>query len=257
MVTTGSFYVPNNATLVIVGDVETDDALARIERYFGEIPAGRLPERSRIVEPEQTSERRVLIRKPGTAAYLKVAYHAPAVTDEGFFPVLVLDAVLTGAKGVNLWSSFRVPPPQRRARLYRGLVERGLASSISGAMLPTAEPFLYSLSATATDGTSLASLEMALLVELDRVRQDGITPAELDRATAQLKARFIFDDDSITNIAHQLGYFATIASLDVLTDLAARVEAVTIERVAAAAGALLPQTNRTVGWFDPVSVPRT
>ena len=57
-------------------------------------------------------------------------------------PALLLDAVLTGAKGVNLWTSFRVPPPQRSTRLYRALVERGLASAVSGAMLPTAEPFL-------------------------------------------------------------------------------------------------------------------
>jgi hypothetical protein len=75
---------------------------------------------------------------------------------------LLLDAVLTGAKGINLWSSFRVPPPQRRARLYRTLVERGLASSVFGAMLPTEEPFLYTVSVTATEGASLDAVEHAL-----------------------------------------------------------------------------------------------
>ena len=73
------------------------------------------------------------------------------------------------------------------------------------------------MSATATDGTSLASVEAALLDELDRVRRDGITAAELERAKAQLKARLVFDDDSVTNIAHQLGYFETIATVDVFT----------------------------------------
>jgi zinc protease len=64
-------------------------------------------------------------------------------------PLLVLDAVLTGAKGINLWASFRVAPPQRSTRLFRALVERGLASAVSGAMLPTEQPFIYTISATA------------------------------------------------------------------------------------------------------------
>ena len=127
------YYVPNNATLVIVGDVDTDDALRRVEQHFGGIRAGpRRRARRTTVEPEQTGERRVTIRKEGTTAYLKVGVsRAGASTDPDFFPLLVLDAVLTGAKGLNLWSSFRMPPPQRSARLYRALVERGLASSVS------------------------------------------------------------------------------------------------------------------------------
>ena len=101
------FYIPNNATLVIVGDVDADEALRRADQHFGSISAGPVPERHWTAEPDQTGERRVTIRREGTAAYLKVAYHAPAAADAGFFPALVLDAVLTGAKGVNLWSSFR------------------------------------------------------------------------------------------------------------------------------------------------------
>ena len=108
------FYVPNNATLVVVGDVETDDVLRRVAREFGSIPSGSVPERTRTPEPEQTGERRVTLRKEGTTAYVKVAFHAPGVDDPAFVPLLVLDAILTGAKGVNLWSSFRIPPPQRR-----------------------------------------------------------------------------------------------------------------------------------------------
>src|SRR5581483_4797942 len=149
------YYVPNNATLVIVGDVETSDALRRVERYFGAFERGTDLPRLRTAEPEQTGERRVTIRKPGTAAYLKVGYHAPAAGDPDFFPLLVVDAALTGAKGMNLWSSFRVPPPQRSARLYRALVDRGLASSVSGSLLPTEQPFLYTVSAAATEGTPL------------------------------------------------------------------------------------------------------
>jgi zinc protease len=248
------YYVPSNATLVIVGDVDTADALRRAGAHFGGIAPGAPIERRVTVEPEQTGERRLTIQKEGTTAYLKVGYHVAAATHWHFAPMLLLDAVLTGAKGVNLWSSFRVPPPQRSARLYRALVERGLASSVHGSLVPTEHPFLYTLSVTATAGTPLAPVEEALLDELDRVRRDGVTQAELAKAKAQLRARMTFDGDSVTNIAHQLGYFATIASVDLFTALPGRLAGVTVEAVAAAARDVLSQANRTIGWFDPLSM---
>ena len=231
--------------------MDGDDALRRARRYFDAIAPGAEPSRRGTVEPEQNGERRLTIRKEGTTAYIKVGYHAPSATDARFFPLLVLDAVLTGAKGLNLWSSFRVPPPQRSARLYRALVERGLASSVSGFLMPTADPYLYTVSATVRDGTSLAAAESALLDALDRVRRDGITAAELGKAKAQLRARLVFDNDSVTNIAHQLGYFETIGAPDVFTHAPASIAAVTIEQVGAAAEHVLAPSCRTVGWFDP------
>ncbi len=248
------YYIPNNATLVVVGDVDPDDVMRRVESHFGGIPEGPEPGRLRTIEPEQSGERRLTIRKEGTTAYLKIACHAPSAADPLFLPALLLDAVLTGAKGLNLWSSFRVPPPQRRARVYRALVERGLASSVSGALLPTAQPFLYTVSATATDGVRLSSIEEALAGELERVRRDAVTPAELETAKSQLQAQLVFDSDSITNIAHQIGYFETIASVDVFTGLAPRINAVSLDQVADAARTLFAASNRTVGWFEPLPV---
>jgi zinc protease len=246
-------YVPDNATLVIVGDIETDSALRRVEHHFGAIQPGDALRRIRTVEPDQSGERRLTIRKEGTTAYLKVGYHAPSATDPQFVPLLVLDAVLTGAKGVNLWSSFRLPAPQRSARLYRALVERGLASNVSGSLMPTEQPFLYTISATATDGVPLADVEGAMLEEVDRLCRDGITDAELAKAKAQLRARLVFDTDSVTNIAHQLGYFETIASVDLFSALPAQIASATIEQVVAAA-AIFAASNRTIGWFEPLPV---
>jgi zinc protease len=248
------FYVPNNATLVIVGDVDTDEALRRVDHHFRGIQPGTEPERIRTVEPEQTGERRLTIRQEGTTTYLKVGYHAPAATDRDFFPLLILDAVLTGAKGLNLWSSFRVPPPQRSARLYRALVERGLASSVSGGLMPTEQPFLYTLSVTVNQGASAASVEAALCEALADVQREGITDAELAKAKAQLRARLVFDSDSVTNIAHQLGYYETIASVDLFTSAPSRIAAVTLEEVATAARTVFAAANRTIGTFEPVSV---
>lgn len=248
------YYVPNNATLVIVGDVDADDAIRQVERHFGPIPAGPSPTRIQTAEPEQTGERRLAIKKEGTTAYLKVGFHAPAAGEPDFFPALVLDTVLTGAKGINLWSSFRVPPPQRRTRLYRALVDSGLASTVSGGMLPTAQPFLYILSATATTGIPLSAVESRLLQEVETVRQHGVTPVEVQAAKIQLKARLVFDGDSVTNIAHQLGYFETIGCLDVYLEAPSRIDAVTPEQVTDLARRMLAESNRTIGWFNPLPV---
>jgi zinc protease len=248
------FYVPNNATLVVVGDVETTDALRGIARHFDGISPGDVMRRSPTREPEQLGERRVTLQREGTTAYLKIGYHAPAFGDPDFFPMLVLDAVLTGAKGINLWTSFRTPPPQRSARLYRALVDAGLASSVSGGIVPTAEPFLYTISCTATAGTPLARLEEAALADIDAARRHGITAAEREKAVHQLRARLVFENDSITNIAHQLGYFETIASWRVLPTIRERIDAVTLDQVAAAASERLKPLNRTIGWFAPLPV---
>ena len=105
--------------------------------HFGSIPAGADIPRSMPVEPPQPAERRVHFRKEGTTAYWRAAFHAPAFGDADFFPMLFVDAALTGASGLNIWSGHKVPTPQRSARLYRAVVDTGLASNIGGALLPT------------------------------------------------------------------------------------------------------------------------
>jgi zinc protease len=245
-------YIPNNATLVIVGDVDTDDVLRRAAKHFDGIHPGRDPERIRTTEPPQLGARRVLIEREGTTGYVKFMFRAPAAAHVDFFPMLVLDAILTGAKGVNLWSSFRGAPPQRKARLYTRLVEGGVASAVSGALLPTAEPFLYTLSFTAMDGTPLDLVEAAALEEIERVRSAGADPLEIARAKRQLRARLVFENDSVTNIAHQLGYFETVAGPDFVLSLQAGIEAVTAEQVWDVARRRLSASSNTVGWFKPV-----
>ena len=246
------FYAPNNATLVIVGDVDAANAMRNVVGHFDRIESGVVERRSSTAEPEQLGERRTTIVKEGTTAYLKVAFHSPGVTDKDFWPLLVLDAVLSGAKGLNLWASFRIAPPQRSTRLYHVLVNSGLASAVSGALLPTEDPFLYTISATATDGVPLDRVEHALLAELERVRINGITPEELGKAKNQLRARLVFENDSITNIAHQLGFFATIASWPLSQSLLQHIDTVTVADVGRVAAERLRPTTRTVGRFEPI-----
>src|SRR4051812_30787174 len=244
-------YVPNNATLVVVGDVDKDDVLRRVQKQFGAIAPGTEPRRLRAAEPEQFGERRIEVVKEATTAYLKLAYHAPAVTDPDFFPMLVLDAILTGAKGINLWSSFRTAPPQRSARLYRALVESRLASSVSAGLLPTEHPFLYLVSATAMDGVTPADVEGAATRAIEAVAKSGVTPQEVAKAQNQLRARLVFENDSVTNLAHQLGFFETVSSVDLFRNAPQSIAAVSVDQVNTTAQKYLRSDRRTVGWFHP------
>jgi zinc protease len=245
------FYTPANATLVIVGDVDSDEVLRGVERHFGGIASDGAPVRRSTPEPRQDAERRVTLRREGTTAYWKAVYHAPSFGDPAFFPLLVADAVLSGGAGLNIWSAGRVARPQRSSRLYRRLVDSGLASSVHGALLPTEQPFLYSISATVSTGRTLEQVEPAVLEELDHLSQNGISGSELEKAKAQLRARFVFDMDGVTDIAHQLGYFETIGSWRDALTLGERLAAVTPAQVDEVVRSVFAPANRTIGWFEP------
>ena len=109
-------------------------------------------------------------------------------------------------------------------------MDQGLASAIGGALIPTEDPFLYYLWATVADGQTLRAVEEAVLSELERLTRDGITEAELTKVRRQLRARFVYDGDSVTDIAHQLGYFATIATWTTYRELMPRLARVTLGR---------------------------
>ena len=143
------------------------------------------------------------------------------------------------------------PGAAAKARLYTSVVEDAGWPRRFRARFSTPDPFLYSVSFTATQGVALAAVEEAALAEIDRVRQSGVTPAETARALRQLKARLVFETDSVTNIAHQLGYFETVAGPGVFQDVQRRIQQVTAEQVSDVARRRLDPTQRTVGWFRP------
>ena len=93
-----------------------------------------------------------------------------------------------------------------------------------------------------------------MLAELERLRTSGVTPYEVEKARHQLRARLVFENDSITNIAHQLGYFETIAGWNLVPSIASRLDAVTFDQVNAVAAGRLATDNRTIGWFDPLPI---
>ena len=118
--------------------------------------------------------------------------------------------------------------------------------------MPTAEPFLYTLSFTAMEGVPPAAVETAAIEEIESVRAEGVRLDELSRAKRQLRARLVFENDSVTNIAHQIGYFETIAGPEYFFEMQSRIDAVSAEQVWSVARRRLGAAARTSGWFCPM-----
>lgn len=245
------WYVPSNATLVIAGDVEAGSAVQAAEKAFGSIPAGSPPERPEVREPEQTGQRRVVLERPGSTAYVQMAHHAPAFGHEDFVPLLVADAILAGGKGINLWSGGFGRSARTTSPLYRELMDRELVVSVSSALLPTEQPYLYGLSATLRDGVDPRRVEEEIEGVYARIRSEAPDEPTLARAKRQVLASIAFESERVTEIAHQLGFFATIGQLERFGQTEERVQRTSGEDVHRVAAEYLRPERRTVGWFVP------
>ena len=243
-----TYYGPDNAIAVAVGDFDAPQMLERIEELFGPLPARSAPSAVNRPEPPQHGERRLTLEGPGNTAYLQAAYRAPAASDADFFPLLILSTILTGASGMNL---FAAPPPNRSSRLYRALVETGLAASVSGSLSPMLDPYLYDVSATVRAGRTLDEVEEVLNAEMERILHEPIPAEELNTAIKQAKAQFAYSSESVTNQGYWLGYSSVVADTGWFESFLDRLTAVTVEDVTRVAETYLPRRNRTVGHYLP------
>lgn len=241
------FYAPSNAVLVLVGDFDPDDALARAQARFAAIPQGPEAEAIRAVEPAQEGERRVTLRRPGGAAYMITAFHTPAADHADTPALLVLAAVLAGAPAMSMAGEYL----GRSARLYRALVDTGLAASASAHFQPTPEPYLLQCFAACRTGVDPSDLEAALLRAFDRMASEPVSREEFDKALRQTQAQLAYASDGVTSQAYALGRYHLVSSyryLDTLVEGLSRVTPDDVQRVAAT---YLSEANRTVGWFIP------
>jgi zinc protease len=246
------YYMTNNASLVVVGDFDTEHLLDRVQREFGSLPGGPAPTPLNVVEEPQTGERRVVVRRPGPTQYVLLAYHAPAASHPDAAAMVVLASVLGGASSPIAWGGAR--GLGRSSRLYRALVDGALASSVSAGYELTLDPYLFSVDATLRPDVEPARAEAVLLEQLERLRREPVPADELARTKQQLHAQVVYSLEGVTNQGFALGFMDLVAG-----DAAAwetfpnALQAVTADDVRRVADTYLTERNRNVGWFVPTA----
>jgi len=240
------WYVPNNATLVVVGDVKTADVMALARKYFGPIPR-RPVERVNIpAEPAQTASRRSGLKAPAQVPTLLVGFHVPAfgtALDAGAawepYALQVLSGVLDGGNS---------------ARFQRELV-RGteIAASVGTSYNPVARhPVLFVVSGTPSQGQKVEVLQAAVREQIRRLQREPVSETELSRIKAQVTSSSVFIRDSVFYQAMQMGMLETVG-LDwkLLDRYPERIMAVTPAQVQAVARKYLTENNMTVTVLEP------
>jgi zinc protease len=243
-----AYYVPNNAVLAIAGDFETEEMIRRIKKWYEPLPSGEEPSHLVRPEPEQPGERRVTVEGPGETSFIQVVYHTPPAAHPDFLPLAVLDSLLTGPSSLNLFGSGL---SNKTCRLYRTLVEKDLAVSVSGNLAATIDPYLYTLTITVHPQANPQEVVEALDAELTGVCTTPPSPRLVSRAIKQARALFAYGSESITNQAFWLGFSEMFADYDWFLTFLDRLAAVTPEDVLRVAQTYIRAQNRTLGIYHP------
>ncbi|KAB2903481.1 MAG: insulinase family protein [Anaerolineae bacterium] len=240
------YYAPNNAIVVVVGAFASAEMLEKVKAVYGGIHPGDAPPPVVRKEPPQMGERRVNVERPGSTAFIEVMYRAPAVSNPDWFAFAALDSILGGPSGPGGGNI-----DNKTSRLYRGVVETGIAASASGHLYMTSDPFGYTITLAVNDDRTLEEAEAALDAVLDGLKTNPITQKELDKAKKQAKAAFAYATEGVTGQAYWLGYAEMLDSYTLFTDFVSRLEAVTLEQVQQVAEQYLRPSQRTLGRFIP------
>jgi zinc protease len=234
--------------LAVAGDFDTETMLKRIRELFEPIPASPPPPRLVRSEPAQTGERRVTVEGPGETTYTEVVYHSPQGSHPDFFAFTVLDSLLSGASSLNMFGG---GISNKTSRLYRALVEKELAVGVSGGLVATIDPYLYTINLTIHPQRTTADALQAMDGEIKRL-QDAPPPVEeVARAVKQARAMFAYGSESITNQAYWLGFAEMFDTYEWFLSYLDRLAAVTPEDVQRIAQAYLRPQNRVLGSYHP------
>ncbi|MDT4898913.1 MAG: zinc protease [Acidobacteriota bacterium] len=252
-----TFYHPNNASVILVGDFELSAALNLINTHFGAygVPDHPIPE-VYTEEPPQQGERRLVIRRAGELALVQMAFHTPGVLGQSnvlsndelakraasppagndIYPLVVMSVALS--HGIT-------------SRLYQALVETELAVDAHSNADQHRDPGLFNLYATVSPNVEPAKVEETMLEELRKVAEEGLTEAEIEKAKQQIIAQVAYSRDGTFNIAMQMSEAEAVADWRFYKDYETNISKVTLADTQRVAQTYFTEDNRTVGHFIP------
>jgi zinc protease len=236
-----TYYSPNNATLIVVGDIKAEQLLPTIKHLFEPIPRGPEPKPVATMEAEQKGERRFLLKREAQVPFVMMGYRVPNYTSEDSYALDVLESILSHGKS---------------SRLYQSLVYDQKLSLAVGAEygLMQTDPGLFYFYALVSPGQKVEVVEEALHKEIKRLQSEAPTEQELQRAKNQVEAARIFEQDSNFRHAMLLGQAESVgAGWRKVDQFLERIRAVTAKDVQRVAGQYLLEDSRTVGSLIPVT----
>src|SRR5512135_774294 len=238
-----TWYAPNDATLVIAGDVKADEVFALAQKYYGGIRAAKLPQRKAVSEAPQLGIQRIVVKAPAELPYLVMAWHAPSLRDAEKdwkpYALEVLAGVLDGNSS---------------ARLDKALVhDQQVAMDIGAGYDSIARgPSLFELEGTPREGKTVGDLEAALREQLTLLVRDGVSAEELQRVKAQVMANEVYKRDSVFYQAMQIGQMETAGlSYKDIPVILQKLQAVTAQQVQDVAREIFNDDHLTVAALDP------
>jgi zinc protease len=234
-----TYYSPNNAFVVAVGDFSTETFVAELERLFGSIPSGPMPPTVRSIEPLQRGERRIVVRRPAELPFVAAAFHVPNLRSDDGAALEVLAEILSGGESSRL----------HRRLVYQRRVARSAAADYDYA---SADPGLLTVYAQPLPGKSVEQVERALFEELERIKETPPTAQEITKAKSRIEAAFVFAQDSLFYQGMLLGQYEIAGNWRWIDDYLPKVRAVTTEDLMRVARFYLRQDNRTVATLVPL-----
>jgi zinc protease len=234
-----TFYWPNNAVVTVIGDFTQDNALNLINQYFGVHPASphTIPAMY-TEEPKQLGAKRVIVKRGGQLGVVGVGYHVPEGKHQDSFALSVLNQILTGGK---------------TARLYKALVDKGLATSASASYRPFRDKSLFITYANLAPGSKHEDVEKVMLEAFDDVRKNGVTDEEVARAISNITARESFSRDGSFSVASVLNEWIAMGDWTYYVTFADNIRKVTAADVKRVMETYFVEDQSTTGWFVPTS----
>jgi zinc protease len=233
-----AFYWPNNATVTVIGDLEPAATLSLIKKYYGvyaQSPA--LIPAMYTEEPAQSGERRVTVKRPGELGTVIIAHKVPNGRDADQPALELLDAILSSGKN---------------ARLYRALVDQGLALNAGAGTDLHRDLSLHTVYAILAPGVTHSQVEKALLAEIAKITTAGVTDAEVARVKQQYIAADAYKRDGTAAIAGEMNEWIAVGDWTLYVTFPQKVQLVTAADVRRVAREYLKEDQSTTGWFIPV-----
>ncbi len=247
------WYVPANAAVVVVGDVDAQAVLQLAQATYGRVPAGAVPARKPRIEPAQKGIKRVVVQAPAEQAYVCLSWKVPSLlafdetpeTQESL-ALTLLSAVLDGYSGARLDRALAQGP----TRLADDV---GASYGLSGR-----GPQVFMLTGVPAPGKSTDALEQALRAQVQRIAKEGVTDAELRRVKAQWMAAKVYQRDSLFNQAREIGTsWIEGLPLDSNALLLDRLQAVTADQVRSVAQRYFDDSQLTVAVLQPLPMSKS